>query len=126
VCDRSGFAKLHIAQEKRERDGSKREHRERPEGVDISEECRLRLYLRPIQAEGLLLCLYERASVSRSVRPSMMGRNENLQATSSPTAATYFGAVLGAAISCAQSSRGVGFRTFERTMRDGCSCRHCS
>jgi hypothetical protein len=34
VCDRSGFAKLHIAQEKRERVGSKREHRERPEGVD--------------------------------------------------------------------------------------------
>jgi hypothetical protein len=49
---------------------------------DISEECRLTLYLLADPGEGLLLCLYERASVSRSVRPSMMGRNENLQATS--------------------------------------------
>jgi hypothetical protein len=126
VCDRSGPAKLHIAQDEREPDGSKREHRERPEGVDIARSVACDCTCWPIQAEGLLLCLYERASVSRSVRPSMMGRNENLQATSSPTGATYFGAVLGAAISCAQSSRGVGYRTFERTMRDGCSCRHCS
>jgi hypothetical protein len=49
----------------------------------------------------------ERASFREPLRPSasMMGRNENLRATSSPTAATYFGAVLGAPISCAQSSR---------------------
>ena len=125
MCDRSGFAKLHIAQEKRERDGSKREPRERPERYKRGM-YRLRLYLLADPGEGLLLCLYGRASMSRSVRPSMMGRNENLRETSSPTAATYFGAVLGVAISCAQSSRGVGYRTFERTMRDGCSCRHCS
>jgi hypothetical protein len=69
VCDRSGFTKLHIAQEKRERDGSQREHRERPERYKRGM-YRLRLYLLADQAEGLLLCLCGRASVSRSVRPS--------------------------------------------------------
>jgi hypothetical protein len=69
VCDRSGFTKLHIAQEKRERDGSKREHRERPERYKRGM-YRLRLYLLADQAEGPLLSLCGRASVSRSVRPS--------------------------------------------------------
>ena len=70
MCDRSGFAKLHIAQEKRERVGSKREHRERPEGVDISEECRLRLYLLA-DPGGRPAAVLVRASFREPLRPSV-------------------------------------------------------
>jgi hypothetical protein len=63
------IAKLHIAQEKRERDGSKREHRERPERYKRGM-YRLRLYLLADPGERPAAVLV-RASFREPLRPSV-------------------------------------------------------
>ena len=70
VCDRSGFTKLHIAQEKRERDGSKREHRKRPERYKRGM-YRLRLYLLA-DLGGRPAAVLVRASFREPLRPSVV------------------------------------------------------
>ena len=74
VCGRRGPAKLYLAEDERERNGRKRDHRQGPEHVNVSEECRLRLQLLSDPGKGLLLGLCERAAVSRKIIHEVLER----------------------------------------------------